>query len=214
MGVSDAVLFFRGLAVGFALAAPVGPVGVLCIRRALADGRHAAFIAGMGAAFADTFFGFVAVFGIDAVSSFLTTHQLTLRLVGGLFMVVLGGLTMRRRPDLDPTPLSGPGLLRDFFSTFLITLTNPATILASVGVFAAYGAFQAPDPAASGVLVLGVFAGSALWWAVLSGAAGAARRKVPPAWMGRLNHGSGLVLLLSGLAILAATLWPAASGLF
>ncbi|HIJ61551.1 MAG TPA: LysE family transporter [Rhodospirillaceae bacterium] len=204
----ESLLFLRGVAVGFVLAAPVGPVGVLCIRRALADGRHAAFIAGLGAACADTFFGFVAVFGVSAVSSFLDSYQTLLRLVGGLFMLVLGTITMLRRPNLDPAPMTGPGLIRDFFSTFLITLTNPATILASMGVFAAYGALRDHPAGASGMLIVGVFAGSALWWLVLSGAAGAARQKVSAAWMGRLNKGSGLVLLLSGLAILIAVAMP------
>lgn len=198
----ESFLFLRGVAAGFALAAPVGPVGLLCIRRALADGRHAAFIAGMGAACADTFFGFVAVFGVSAISSFLTTHQMALRLVGGFFMVVLGLFAMRRRPNLDPAPMTGPGLLRDFLSTFVITLTNPATILASMGVFAAYGALGVTATGDMSELIAGVFAGSALWWLVLSGAAGAARQKVSPAWINRLTRGSGLILLLSGLAIL------------
>ena len=198
----ESFLFLRGVAAGFVLAAPVGPVGLLCIRRALADGRHAAFIAGLGAACADTFFGFVAVFGVGTVSAFLTTHQLELRLVGGAFMAVLGLLTMRKRPDPDPAPLTGPGLIKDFLSTFLITLTNPATILASMGVFAAYGALGVTAADGMGELVAGVFAGSALWWLVLSGTAGAARRKVSLAWIGHLNKGSGMVLVLSGLAIL------------
>jgi len=129
--------FIRGLAIGFALAAPVGPVGILCIRRALADGRYAAFIAGVGAAFADTFYGAVAGLGITVVSGFLLEHAFALRLVGGAFLLLLGGRTWVTPPTLAPDPGKGPGLVRDFFSTFLITLSNPGTILASMGVFAA-----------------------------------------------------------------------------
>jgi len=198
----QSIVFLRGIAIGFALAAPIGPVGILCIRRALADGRHAAFIAGLGAAFADTFFGAVAVFGVTAVASFLNTHQETLRVIGGMFLLTLGIVTMMRRPAIDSQPLSRRGLVRDFVSTFLITLTNPATILASMGVFAAWGALGEADTAASSILIGGVFAGSTLWWAVLSGVAGAARAKVSHLWLARFNQGSGLILVASGALML------------
>jgi threonine/homoserine/homoserine lactone efflux protein len=200
----ESYLFLRGLAIGFALAAPVGPVGILCIRRALADGRYAAFVAGLGAAFADTFYGAVAGLGLTIISSFLVEHALALRLVGGGFMTVLGGITFRTPARIEPQPLSGPGLLRDFISTFLITLSNPATILASMGVFAAIGALSNESTAASGVLIFGVFCGSTLWWLVLSGIAGALRERFSPQRLARLNQISGGLLLVFGIAILAS----------
>ena len=200
----ESYLFLRGLAIGFALAAPVGPVGILCIRRALADGRYAAFVAGLGAAFADTFYGAVAGLGLTIISSFLVEHALALRLVGGGFMTVLGGITFRTPARIEPQPLSGPGLLRDFISTFLITLSNPATILASMGVFAAIGALSNESTAASGVLIFGVFCGSTLWWLVLSGIAGALRERFSPQRLARLNQISGGLLLIFGIAILGS----------
>jgi len=199
--------FLRGLAIGFALAAPVGPVGILCIRRALADGRYAAFIAGLGAAFADTFYGAVAGLGITVISGFLLSHAITLRLVGGAFLLVLGAITWRTPPKLAPEPGGGPGLMKDFVSTFLITLSNPATILASMGVFAAIGALGNEKPAEAGILIIGVFAGSTLWWLVLSAMAGAIRSKLTERWMTRLNHVSGGALLLFGTGILLSLVW-------
>ena len=201
-------LFLRGLAIGFALAAPLGPVGVLCVRRALADGRHAAFIAGLGAAVADTFFGAVAGLGLTVISSFLMSHQASIRLFGGGFLIVLGIRGVRSRACLEAESRCGPGLIKDFVSTFLITLSNPATIMAALGVFAALGAIGLNNPAAAGTLVLGVFTGSSLWWLLLSAAAGAVRSRFSPQWLRLLNRGSGLVLALTGVVILVAACWP------
>jgi threonine/homoserine/homoserine lactone efflux protein len=203
--MNDSFLFLRGLVIGFALAAPVGPVGVLCIRRALADGRYAAFVAGLGAAVADTFFGAVAGLGLTVVSSFLISHQASIRLVGGSFLVVLGLRSLRSVPEIAAVEPDGRGLVKDFLVTFLLTLSNPATLLAALGVFAALGALRLADATAAGKLILGVFTGSSLWWLVLSAAASAARTRVSPGRLRLLNQGSGLILTLSGLGILAAT---------
>jgi threonine/homoserine/homoserine lactone efflux protein len=196
-------LFLRGLAVGFALAAPVGPVGILCVRRALADGRHAAFVAGLGAAFADTFYGAVAALGLTVISSFLVDHHIFLRITGGLILVIVGVRSLNMTQAFEPATV-GPGLFRDFISTFLITLTNPGTILASMGVFAAFGAFGQQDMGPSAILVLGVFGGSTLWWLILSGIASAARSRVSPRVLDLLNRGSGVMLVLFGLGIAAS----------
>ena len=201
------LLFLRGLAIGFALAAPGGPVGILCIRRALADGRHAAFVAGLGAAFADTLIGAVTGLGVTVVSSFLVSYQVALRLVGGLFLVALGIRGLRKVQTEEQVPLGGPGLIKDFLSTFVIALTNPATILAAMGVFAGLGAIGVQQEAASGTLILGVFGGSALWWFILSGAASAVRSHLSSLCVERLNRGSGVVLVCFGLAVLASLLW-------
>jgi threonine/homoserine/homoserine lactone efflux protein len=200
----QSILFVRGLMIGFALAAPVGPVGVLCIKRALADGRHAAFIAGMGAALADTFFGAVAGLGLTVISSFLINHQSSIRLFGGSFLILLGLRTIFGPKILSLESVSGPGPIKDFFSTFLITLSNPATIAGALGVFAALGAIELDHAAAATVLILGVFVGSSAWWLLLSAAAGAVRSRFSAKLLCRLNRGSGLVLALTGVGIIAS----------
>lgn len=197
--------FFKGVAVGFAIAAPVGPVGLLCIRRALADGRVAAWVAGLGAAVADTFYGAVAGLGLTLVSDFLFDHRTLLSVVGGMFLMVLGLRTFRTKPTLWQTPDVHMGLWRDFASSFIITLTNPATILAFMAVFASMGAVQvADDRLDAGLLILGVFVGSALWWLCLSALAGAVRHKFSPSWLLWLNRGSGIILGLFGLVVLGS----------
>ncbi len=208
-GQLDPYLFVSGIAAGFVIAFPVGPVGVLCIRKALAHGRGAAFVAGLGAAVADTFYGAVAALGISVVLDFIIGHQDTLCIVGGIVLILIGLQTVRAHPDLGTEPTNGAGLIKDFVSTFLITLTNPATILAFLSVFATIGAFHAKRSVyESWVLVLGVFLGSALWWLVLSGAVSAVRSRFTQKWLTWTNRVSGILLILSGLGVLVSMLFP------
>lgn len=199
-------LFLRGIAIGFAIAAPIGPVGLLCIRKALADGRMAAFVAGLGAALADTFFGAVVGLGLGAVSHFITGHTTWLKIVGGLFMLGLGIHTWRAAAadmEMEAEPGSGPGMAKDFLSTFVITITNPGTILGVIGVFAALGASAKPQGAEDqALLVGGIFTGSALWWAVLAELTIAIRARFTPERMRLFNHISGALLMgLGGLTL-------------
>ena len=204
----DSYLFVSGIAAGFVIAFPVGPVGVLCIRKALADGRGAAFVAGLGAAVADTFYGAVAALGISVILDFIIGHQYSLRAVGGVVLTLIGLQTFRSRPVLGCAPAKGAGLVKDFVSTFLITLTNPATILAFLSVFATVGAFHAKRSVyESWVLILGVFLGSALWWLVLSGAVSAVRSRFSQVWLTWTNRVSGILLVVSGLAVLGSLLF-------
>ena len=198
------LLFVRGLMIGFALAAPVGPVGVLCIKRALADGRHAALIAGMGAAIADTCIGAVAGLGLTVISSFLLDHQIAIRIFGGTFMIVLGLKTMFGPKILSLECASGSGPIRDFLSTFVLALSNPATIGGALGFFAALGAIGIEHPAEATTLILGVFFGSTTWWLLLSAAAGAVRTRFSAQLLCKLNRGSGLILTVTGAAIMAS----------
>ncbi len=203
--MNEAVALLRGMAIGFAIAAPVGPVGLLCIRRALADGRRAAFVAGLGAAVADTFYGAVAGFGLTYISGFLVDQATALRLIGGVFLLFMGGRCMAADATAVPASQRGPGLVRDFLSSLAITITNPGTILAFMGVFAAMGTMGLGG--GGGWVVLGVFAGSAAWWLLLATAAGAVRTSLTPLWLRRLNRGSGLALLLFGVAVLVSAVY-------
>jgi threonine/homoserine/homoserine lactone efflux protein len=193
--------------VGFAIAAPVGPVGILCIRKALADGRIAAFIAGLGAAVADTFYGAVAGLGLTFVSEFLQAHKVLLSVVGGAFLIVLGIATVRKEPVILPTGTSHVGLVKDFLSSFTITLTNPGTVIAFMAIFASFSVVSfEKDAADASLLILGVFVGSSLWWATLAGAAGAVRSHFTPIWLHWLNRISGWALMVFGFVVLVGTL--------
>jgi threonine/homoserine/homoserine lactone efflux protein len=193
----------RGLLIGFSIAAPVGPIGVLCIRRTLANGWAVGLLSGLGAATADAIYGCIAGFGLTFVSGFLLRQQQWLRLVGGLFLCYLGVRTLLRRPAEQPAAAPGSGLLGAYLSTFVLTLTNPITILSFVAIFAGMGVASAgQDYRSAAVLVLGVFGGSALWWLLLSGGVGLLRARVNAAAMVWVNRLSGLVILGFGIAAL------------
>jgi threonine/homoserine/homoserine lactone efflux protein len=185
---------------GFAIAAPVGPIGVLCIRRSLAEGRALGFASGLGAATADAVYGAFAGFGLTVVTSFLVNQQTWLRPVGGAFLCYLGIRTLLARPAGEKTAVREKrgGLLGAYASTFLLTLTNPMTILSFAAVFAGMGAGAGGNGASTALLVLGVFLGSALWWLLLSAGAGLFLGKVGSRGMRAVNLVSGVLILSAG----------------
>ena len=195
----------KGILIGFSIAAPVGPIGVLCIRRTLAEGRATGFVSGLGAATADAIYGCIAGFGLTLVTRFLMDQQVWLRLFGGAFLCYLGVKTVLSRPAKQAASAKGSGLAGAYGSTFLLTLTNPMTILSFAAVFAGLGLASAGGSYASAsILVLGVFAGSALWWLMLSGGVSLLRSRfdVPGLeWVNRISGviitGFGVVALLS-----------------
>ncbi len=201
---------FRGLVIGFSIAAPVGPIGVLCIKRTLTDGRSAGLSCGMGAASADALYGCVAAFGLTSVSGFLVDQQLWLRLVGGAFLLYLGLRTFRERPAERGAAIgeaSHGGLARAYSSTFLLTITNPTTILSFAAIFAGLGLVgESAGYASATVLVLGVFTGSALWWLLLSGGVSLFRSKLGLGALRWANRVSGTIIFGFGVAALLSVL--------
>jgi threonine/homoserine/homoserine lactone efflux protein len=196
--------FVRGLAAGFALAAPIGPVAMLCIRRALARGRLQGFAAGLGAAVADMMFGAIGGLGLTVISTFFIAHEIAIGLIGGIIVLTVGLVTYRAPVLMADGQFNVQSLKRDFMAAFSMSITNPATMMAALGVFAAFGPGQANmGPSAGFALIAGVFGGSALWWLVLAGTAGTWRGSVMDRGLKRLNRFSGGIMVLSGAAVLA-----------
>jgi threonine/homoserine/homoserine lactone efflux protein len=190
----------RGFIIGFSIAAPVGPIGVLCIRRTLAEGRTSGFISGLGAATADAIYGCIAGFGLTFISSLLMSQQVWFRLVGGAFLCYLGFKTFLARPAEKAASAKGYGLAGAYASTFFLTLTNPMTILSFAAIFAGLGVGSASgNYVFAGLLVLGVFIGSALWWIILSGIVAGVRTKFNPAGLRWVNRISGIIITGFGL---------------
>ncbi len=189
----------KGLAIGFSIAAPVGPIGLLCIRRSLTDGRRVGLAIGLGAATADAAYGCVAGFGLTAVSGFLVGQRFWLGLLGGLFLCYLGTRTFFTKAAQNEATLGANQVLPAYFSTLLLTLTNPMTIVSFLAVFAGLGLGASSDCRAAGALVVGVFFGSALWWLLLSSAVAFFRSRVNSGWMTAINKMSGLVIFAFGL---------------
>jgi threonine/homoserine/homoserine lactone efflux protein len=206
-------ILFRSILIGFAIAAPVGPIGILCIRRTLADGRRAGFISGLGAASADAVYGAIAAFGLTYISLFLINQSIWLRLGGGIFLIFLGLKTIKLKPGQEELQLvaRNPNRLPGYYlSTFVLTISNPLTILSFTAIFAGIGAeiFQSENIFSASLMVLGIFLGSSFWWFLLSFLVNLLRSRFISSFMvwinrlaGRAISGFGIVILLSTISV-------------
>jgi threonine/homoserine/homoserine lactone efflux protein len=195
----------QGLILGFSIAAPVGPIGVLCIRQTLEYGWRTGLLTGLGAATADMLYGAVAAFGITFVSDALLAGQTWLQLAGGSFLLYLGLRTFLRRPSVTGE-ISEIKMDRvTYLTTFALTLTNPVTILAFAAIIAGLGPsrFGTSGYQPALLLVLGVFLGSSSWWLFLSSAVNLFRRRLRPAALIWINRLSGVTIFAFGLLALS-----------
>lgn len=195
--------FAKAVALGLAVAAPVGPIGILCVRRTLADGRGVGLACGLGAATADTVYGLMAGLGLTAVSTLLVAYDAPIRILGALYLAVLGVITLRT-PSADRAAGARPGSAwRAWASTFLLTITNPMTIVSFAAMFSTLGIARDGGRAAQAIVITGgVFVGSALWWLALSATVARFRARVRPHHLTWVNRGAGAMLI--GFAAWAA----------
>jgi threonine/homoserine/homoserine lactone efflux protein len=198
------IALLKGIGVGIVIALPVGPVGVLCVRRTLFEGPTYGFVSGLGAATADTIFGIIAGFGLTIVRDFMLRYQDWFAAAGGLFLLFVGARALLQARDIEPEPVEGDAHFAAFVSTFALTITNPLTILAFAGIFAKVGVSGGGGFLDIGMLVAGVFLGSLLWWLALSFGIAGFRRVIGTVRLVWLNRISGAILALSGLGLLAA----------
>jgi threonine/homoserine/homoserine lactone efflux protein len=192
----------KGVAIGFLMAVPVGPINLLCLRRTLAEGRRVGFVSGLGAAAADTTYGAIAAVGLTAVTSFLVNHRPSLELFGGLFLILLGLHTMRTRtqPRNQAAAVHVRRLWDAFVSTFVYTLANPMLIIVFTGVFASLGLGWQPGRTLDALeLVGGVFLGSSLWWLTLTMLAGTLGRRLDDGALRWINLIAGGVIVAFGI---------------
>lgn len=209
----------KGLLIGLSIAAPLGPIGILCINRTLTEGPRLGFVCGLGAAAADALYALAGTVALSVIGQWIIDDRTVLRILGGIFLIYLGARTFLRPAVVGPPPartatLLPPGAKAAFMSTFLLTLANPMTLLSFAAVFAglgvapvgtAPGIIQSADSAA-GALVLGVFLGSACWWLVLSSVIGHLRHFIGVRTLALVNRLCGTVLTAFGLYALASLL--------
>ena len=201
----DLSFLLMGIIIGFSIAAPVGPIAVLCIRRTLTEGRTYGLISGLGAATADAIYGCIAGFGLTFISSILINQQTWLRLIGGVFLCYLGTTSFLSQPAEQATPDKGKSLVGTYASTFFLTLTNPMTILSFAAIFAGVGVVSAgANYVSATVLVFGVFLGSVLWWFILSGIVSLFRAKFKSTWLRWVNRISGIIIFGFGVIVLVS----------
>ena len=203
-------VFLKGLIIGLSIAAPVGPIGVLCIQRTLAGGRLVGLVSGLGAASADAIYGVIAAFGLTVVSNVLVEQQFWFRVIGGGFLCYLGIKTLLSRPATEAVAETKRSRhhLGAYGTTFVLTLTNPMTILAFAAIFAGLGiGNESGRYGTAALMVLGVFFGSALWWCILSGLTGFFHGKFDLRKMLWINRISGVVVTSFGVLALVSVVY-------
>lgn len=199
----DMSFYVRGLILGLSIASVVGPMSVLCMQRTLHRGLLYGLVSGLGIATADGVYGSIAAFGLTLITAFLVSQQIWIRLIGGLFLLYLGIRTIFTKPAERATSAKANNFLGAYASTFLLTLTNPLTILSFAAVFAGLGVGATTHSVLSAALVvLGVFSGSTLWWCILTGSLSLLRGKFTSAWLLWINRISGGVITIFGLLAL------------
>jgi threonine/homoserine/homoserine lactone efflux protein len=199
-------LALQSLVLGLSIAAPVGPIGILCIRRSLVDGRMAGLICGLGAASADALYGALGAFALNGISTWLVRGRLWMTLAGSAFLLYLGVKIFRSAPP-ETTATSTGSATGAYVSTFLLTLANPLTILSFAAAFAGMGA-GAVGYGGVVTMLVGVFVGSAIWWLMLTSVAGAARGRLSPPWFVAINRVSGSLLMGFGIYTLMGLFIP------
>lgn len=200
-------LFWKGFLVGLMVSIPLGPIGVLCVQRTLNKGRKSGFFSGLGASAADTIFAVIAGFGVNYIIHFVKEQQIYFQIFGGILVIFLGIHIFYTNPvrQLRMQRMNKNKLSQDFFSVFVLTITNPMAILLFVAMFA--GINIATD--SKGIfdmtgLITGVFAGSASWWFLLSGFVNFWRHRFRLKSIWWMNKVAGVLIFLLGILAIAS----------
>ncbi len=199
----ELTFLFKGLILGFSVAAPVGPIGVLCINRTIDKSYFSGLVSGLGAATADLIYGLIAGFGLTIISNFLIAQKLWMQIFGLLFLFYVGIKTLFQKPQFKLNKVGNVGLIKDYITTFLLTITNPMTVLFFLAVFAGLGLSNAENiKLAPILLVTGVFVGSGIWWLFLSSLTYKLKNKIGNGIIKRINLISGITILMFAIMIL------------
>ncbi|MCD1295141.1 lysine transporter LysE [Methanocella sp. CWC-04] len=193
-------LLVIGVLVGFFIAAPLGPISIICIRRTLAEGRLSGFAAGLGVATADTIYGCIAGFGITFISDLIVTGHSVLYLISAILLCYVGIRIFTSSPPDMEAEVKGKGLANAYLSTFLITIVNPVTIIAFLAVFAGMGIINSSmDHISTAMILAGIFIGSLSWWLILSLLVGYFRTRLDTGWLFKLNRLAGMIIIGFGI---------------
>jgi threonine/homoserine/homoserine lactone efflux protein len=199
----DISILLKGLIMGFAIAAPIGPIAILCIKRSLSNGRLSGFLTGLGAASADGIYALISAFGLTIISSFLIKNKTLIQVIGLIFLIYLGiKIFFEKSKEYKNSIVSKKNLFFDYFSSLGLTLSNPMTILAFIAVFAGIGIANPNYYLSSSLVVLGVFLGSIIWWIILSNLVVIFKRRLDAHSMRIINKLSGLIIILFSLWII------------
>ncbi|MHA6141762.1 LysE/ArgO family amino acid transporter [Pseudomonas mohnii] len=196
------LIFMKSMVVGLCIAAPVGPIGLLCIQRSLMRGWRSGFATGLGAATADAMYGFIGALGITAIITTLITFKPWLCIFGGLFLAYIGYQTIKSKETTATLAGERAGMMKAYSTTLLLTLSNPMTILSFIAIFASMSDGMASDQGSQHLvwpMVAGIFLGSAFWWLGLSGFSSAFKTRISKSKLKLINYVSGSVITVLGV---------------
>ncbi len=192
-----------GIVIGIAVAAPIGPVNVICIQKAMRNGFLGAFLIGLGAAVGDTVFGAIAAFGLSSISDWLLTIERWLSIIGGIILIGMGFFAWRSRPRLTGEEQSSRDIAHGAAATFALTITNPITAIGFVALFTSIGISRASATADAASVVVGVFLGSALWWLFICKVAHSVRERMSDRHLLWINRSSAILIwVFAGLSLI------------
>ena len=200
--------YFNGIIIGLILAAPVGPIGILCINRSLSRGFRSGFISGLGAASADAVYGAIAAFGLPLITDYLTNSISYIKFLGALLLLYIGMKTLNEIPNNKNQIVSMNRTLAEYLSTLSLTITNPATIFTFIAIYSSFGFTDSKSLTDSIMLVLGIFMGSSIWWALLSYIASRVRNSVETIHFIWINRISGLLIISFAVVVLIKLVYP------
>jgi threonine/homoserine/homoserine lactone efflux protein len=203
----DLSLALKGAIIGLSVAAPIGPMSMLTMRRAIDRGLAAGLVSGLGIALADATYGGIAAFGLTSLTDLLIDHQRIIRIAGGIALIIIAWRILQNaRNSVQARPETAPNRrpARVAGTMYLLTLSNPATILSFAAIFGGLGLSLGSSAAESALLVASVFAGSMLWWLVLCGLLSRMRHRLTPIWITRIDLAAGAVILLMATISIAS----------
>jgi threonine/homoserine/homoserine lactone efflux protein len=205
-----------GVIIGIVVAAPVGPVNVLCIQRAIARGFWGGLAAGLGAMLGDGLIALFAALGVGAISGAVTKYRAIIQVIGGLALMLFGYrlYTAPAVLELDKGANGGAGTLFDYAwdipKTFFLTITNPGAVLGLFAIFGGVSTYvEVKSQTDALVMVASVMGGSLAWWLWLSSVIGRMRHRLKPEWLGVINTRAGMLLIAFGLLLIGEVMWNA-----
>jgi threonine/homoserine/homoserine lactone efflux protein len=194
----DLLFLLKGIITGFGMAVPIGPIGIICIRKTLYYGKSQGHIVGLGAAIADLFYGCIAAFGISFISNFIAHERVWIRVVGGILLFIIGVKTYFAKPKVRDDKITETKGITSFISVLFLTLSNPLTFFAFIAIFSALGIEKEFEFFSAISLVIGVFIGSFGWFFLLSSFVNRYKNKVSAKGWFWLNKVAGIIIIVSG----------------
>jgi threonine/homoserine/homoserine lactone efflux protein len=201
--------FIKGFLIGLIVAAPLGPIGLISLQRTFSKGYLSGLFSGLGISTADAIYGALAVFGVTAMSSFLLSQQLWLRIIGGMVLCGFGArIYSQAKCQKMALSANNKSCFGAYFSALVLTLVNPALIISFAAIFASLGiVYTRSNHYASMLLIVGVFSGSAMWWVFLSGVASRLQKRFTHSFIQKINQVSGFLIAAFGIIMVGSAMF-------